>query len=40
MPPNGDKEDFKNLSSIDVAEVQDANATNIKQTFGTRSKKG
>lgn len=40
VPPNGDKEDFKSLSSIDVAEVQDANATNIKQTFGTRSKKG
>lgn len=40
VPPNGDKEDFKALSSIDVTELQDANATEINQTFGNRSKKG
>lgn len=40
VPPNGDKEDFKELSSIDVTKLQDANATEINQVFGNRTKKG
>ena len=40
VPPNGDAKDFKNLFGIDVTEAQEANATNIEQAFGNRSKKG
>lgn len=40
VPPNGDKEDFADLFSIDMDGLSESNATKVHQTFQTQRKEG
>lgn len=40
VPPNGDKADFAELTSINADDLQDANVTNAQQTYKSNSKDG
>jgi hypothetical protein len=40
VPPNGDKDDFAELSSLTVDRIQESNATKIEQKFQTQRKEG
>lgn len=40
VPPNGDKEDFKDLFSLDPDRFQDADITQVKQILATRKASG
>lgn len=40
VPPNGDKEDFAELSSLTVDRIQESNSTKITQKFQTQRKDG
>lgn len=40
VPPNGDKEDFAELSSLSVDKIEESRATKISQSFQTQRKEG